>query len=73
MMKKRRLNCNGKNGYQDLRLTIPEYPECEMLDSSSCTEVFIFNNHLTIFMYINELQHVDRMVSVMITKLSSAT
>lgn len=39
MMKRKRVHCNGKNGYQDLHLTIPEYPETEMAEPSEIMEV----------------------------------
>jgi len=39
MMKRRRLNCCNSNGYQDLHLAIPEYPESETETSSIVCEV----------------------------------
>lgn len=39
MMKRRRLNCCNSNGYQDLHLAIPEYPESESEPSTVDFEV----------------------------------
>lgn len=50
-MKRRRLNCCNSNGYQDLHLTIPEYPECETEPSTLMYEVQYTANFQLLFFF----------------------